>query len=48
MSRGSIKKSLVETVAVLSFFSKNGLKLLREKALAMLAKYGRTGAQSCP
>ena len=54
MSRG-IKKSLVETVAyvftdilfldshVLTFL-KNGLKLLKDKALEIIPKYGKTEA----
>ena len=28
------------------FFIKNGLKLVKEKDLEMIPKYGRTGAQS--
>ena len=30
------------------FFKKNGLQLLKEKALEMTPKYGRTEAQSWP
>ena len=55
MSRG-IKKLLVETVAyvfigILSleshspYFLKNGLKLLKDKALEIIPKYGRTEAK---
>ena len=35
------------TVTVLTFL-KNGLDLLKEKALKMIPKYGRTEAQSWP
>ena len=58
MSRGSIKKFLVLTVAnvftdIPLFFGqpqplllKNGSQLLKEKALEMIPKYERTEAQS--
>ena len=53
MSRGCIKKLLVETVAYVftdipfldshsPYFFKNGLKLLKDKALEIIPKYGRT------
>ena len=35
------------TVTVLTFL-KNGLELLKEKALKIIRKYGRTEAQSSP
>ena len=35
------------TVTALTF-SKNGLQLLKEKTTKMIAKYGRTEAQSLP
>ena len=35
------------TATVLTFF-KNGLELLKEKALKVIPKYGRTEAQSSP
>ena len=56
MSRGCIKKLLVETLAYIftdipsldghsSYFLWNGLKLLKDKALEIVPKYGRTEAQ---
>ena len=61
VSRGSIKKFLVETVAYVFtdipllfgqpqplLFLKIGLQFLKEKALEMIPKYGRTEAQSWP
>ena len=60
MSRGCIKKLLVETVADVftnirlleshspCFFKKNSLKLLKEKVLRMIPKYGKTEAQCWP
>ena len=61
MSRGSVKKFLVVTVAYVFtdtpllfgqaqplLFLKNGLRLLEEKALEMLPKYGRAEEQSWP
>ena len=35
------------TAAVLTFL-RNGLKLLKDKALEIIPNYGRTGAQSWP
>ena len=57
MSRGYIKKLLVETVAYVftdtpfldshsPYFLKNGLNLLKDKALEIIPNYGRTEAQS--
>ena len=34
------------TATVLTFFKKNGLKLLQDKALEIIPKYGRTEARS--
>ena len=60
VSRGSIQKFLVETVAYVFtdipfldsyspyFFLKNGLQLLKKTSLEMIPKYGRTEAQSWP
>ena len=57
MSRGCIKSLLVETVAYVftdipildsHSFLKNGLKLLKDKTLEIIPKYGRTEAQSWP
>ena len=60
MSRGCIKKLLVETVTYIftdipfldthnpCFFKKNDLKLLKEKALEMIPKYWRTEAHNWP
>ena len=53
MGRGCVKKLLVEAVAYVfidipfldsrsPYFLKNGLELLKEKALKMIPKYGRT------
>ena len=36
------------TATALSFFKKNSLQLLKEKALKMIPEYGRTEAQSWP
>ena len=57
VSRGCIKKLLVEAVALLIFhfwtatvliLKKNSLELFKERALKMIPKYGRTEAQSWP
>ena len=36
------------TATVLTFFINNGFKLVKEKALEMIPKYGRTETQSYP